>query len=473
MESKNKEKTAVIAGAGIAGLRVAKYLVEAGYSVIVLEKSKNIGGATGSFKHKDFILDYGPHKFYTQLEGVQEDFEDIIGKGNFLRIKKKNSIRLLGKYFDFPVKITQLLLGINPLLALKIMLDLVRAKLDKRYAGKISKNYEEYFIKGFGKTGYSILFRGFAEKVWGDPKKLSEELARRRSPASSIFDVLKTAIIKNEKNVSAEYFYYPKNGFGEICNSLAKDIQLKGVKIITEANITKINVKDNKVCSLEFEHNKKKSVISCKEFISSIPIDVLPRILKPLPQKLVLDLANKLKFRAVMICYIFLNKDKALKDNWIFFPEKEFIFNRIAEQKSFSQFTAPKNKTVITAEVTCNYGDLLYNTPEEELKQKVIADLEKAGITTKEEVYDFLVLKANKVYPIYELDYKKYLNVVLDYLDSIDNIYTIGRPGLFNYNNSDHSLDMAKVASEIIVKHKSRADWKKAREYFDSYRIVD
>jgi protoporphyrinogen oxidase len=473
MKSTSKNKNAVIIGAGITGLRLAKYLVDSGYKVTILEKSKNIGGVTGSFEYRDFILDYGPHKFYTQLENVQEDFEKILGKDNFLKVKKKNSIRLLGKYFDFPVKITQLLLGINPILAIKIMLDLIRAKLDKRYSGKVSKNYEEYFIKGFGKTGYSILFKGFAEKVWGDPKKLAEELARKRSPASSIFEVLKTAIVKNEKNVSAEYFYYPKKGFGEICNNLSKDIKSKGVNIITEANLKKVIVKNNKVSLIEFIYRGKNKKLECDTFISSMPIDLLPAILKPLPNSEILDSAKKLKFRAVLICYVFLNKTRALKDNWIFFPEKEFFFNRVAEQKSFSQFIGPKNKTVLTAEVTCNYGDSVFNLPNDKLKKRVIADLEKAGLIKEKEVYDFFTLRANKVYPVYELNYKKYLNTILGYLDSIENLYSVGRPGLFNYNNSDHSLDMARIASNIIINNKPRVEWKRARDYFDSYRIVD
>lgn len=466
-------KKIVIIGAGIAGLRVAKYLVDSGYDVTILEKTKNIGGVSGSFNYKEFILDYGPHKFYTQLKGVQEDFEKIVGRGNFLKVKKRNSIRLLGKYFDFPVKIVQLLFGINPFLATKIMLDLIKAKLDKRYAGKLSKNYEEYFIKGFGRTGYSILFKGFAEKVWGNPENLSEELARKRSPASSIFDVLKTAIIKNEKNVNAEYFYYPKKGFGEICNNLAKDIKSKGAKIITEASLKKINIKNKKVDSIEFIHKNKNKKTVCNYLVSSIPIDSLPTFLKPSPNSEVLNCAKQLKFRAVMICYVFLNKPRALKENWIFFPEKEFFFNRVAEQKTFSSIVAPKNKTFLTAEVTCDYGDPTFNLTERELKERIVRDLEKAGLIKKEEVYDFFVLKARGAYPVYKIGYKNYLNKILDYLDSITNLYTIGRPGLFNYNNADHSLDMARVTSDIIIKNKPSSDWKKAREYFDSYRIVD
>ena len=231
IKQKKSMKKAIIIGAGITGLRIGAYLIDAGYNVTVLEKSGKVGGMTSSFNYKDFIVDYGPHKFYTQLPGVYDDFKKIVGEGNYLVVKKKNSIRLLGKYFDFPVKLSQLMLKISPITAFRILLDFIKAQLNKRPV----LSYEDYFTNGFGKTGYSVLFEGFANKVWGDPKTLSEELARRRSPASNIFDVLKTALVKNKGDVSAEYFYYPKYGYGVMCNNLAKYIESKGGEIILNA----------------------------------------------------------------------------------------------------------------------------------------------------------------------------------------------------------------------------------------------
>ena len=138
-------KNAVVVGAGITGMRIAQLLAKSGFKVTILEKTKKVGGMTASFKYKDFILDYGPHKFYTQLPGVYDNFKEIVGDGNYLIVKKKNSIRLLGRYFDFPVKLSQLLLGINPFLSAKIGIDLIKANLNKREV----LSYEDYFVNGF------------------------------------------------------------------------------------------------------------------------------------------------------------------------------------------------------------------------------------------------------------------------------------------------------------------------------------
>ncbi|MBU0461266.1 MAG: NAD(P)-binding protein, partial [Nanoarchaeota archaeon] len=112
-------KKATILGAGISGLYTASKLTPH-YQIEVLEKKDTIGGVTASFKYKDkYILDHGPHKFYTQLPGIEKEFKHLIGK-EYLRVKKKNSIRLKGKYYEFPVKIIQLVLGIGPVMGAKI-----------------------------------------------------------------------------------------------------------------------------------------------------------------------------------------------------------------------------------------------------------------------------------------------------------------------------------------------------------------
>ena len=397
------------------------------------------------------------------------DNYNIIIKDGIVRVSKKNSIRLLGKYFDFPVKISQLLLGIPLPTAFGIAIDLLKAKLKKIEVN----NYRDYFIKGFGKTGYSIVFEGFAKKVWGNPEQLSEELARRRSPASSVFDVLKSALVKNDKNVSAEYFFYPKKGFGEIGKSLEKNIIKKKGKIMLDSKVEKININEGKINDVEVIKNGKKMKIKTDLIVSSIPIDELPELIsKNMPSEIVEE-SKKLKFRALIVAYIFLSKEKALNDNWIFFPEKEFCFNRIAELKSFSHEVCPKGKTVLTAEITCDANDSIFKESDEEIKKIVIADLIKAGLIKEGEVFDFITRRAKKVYPVYDINYRVHLSKVLNELDKIKGLFTVGRPGLFNYNNSDHSIDMAKKTADIIIKNKGIEEWKKAKEYFDSYRIVD
>ena len=75
--------------------------------------------------------------------------------------------------------------------------------------------------------------------------------------------------------------------------------------------------------------------------------------------------------------YIVLEKERALKDSWIFFPEKKYSFSRLSEQKGFSEFSCPKNKTVLMAEIPYDQGK---SREDNELFEEISGQLEKLGI---------------------------------------------------------------------------------------------
>ncbi len=482
-------KNVVLIGAGITSLSIAKRLIDTGFNVTILEKTSKVGGMCASFRYGDCILDYGPHKFYTQIPGINREFKEIVGEGNYMIVTKKNSIRLQGKYLEFPVKLTQLATRIKPAIALKVGIDFgknfVNSKIGKGRKKEII-SFEDYFMRGFGKTGFDILFGQYARKVWGDPSNLTADLGKRRVPVGSVFDVLKNIFLKKRADVSAETFYYPKYGYGVICENLAKQITEKGGKIIFNSTLDSIMInnsdkskeKDKQIVKeVKFKDEQgKEHRQKCDTLVSSLSIKDLPKFISPKPGEKIIKSAESLKFRSLVIAFLTINKNRCLKDNWIFFPEKEFCFNRVSEQKSFSEYMIPEGKTVIMAEITCDYNDDIYNASEEKLKEMIVGDLEKAGLVKGEEVVDFFTKKTGGVYPVYTLDYKDNLNSVLEYLDTFSNLFTVGRLGLYNYNNADHCLDMGKVVANLIIENndnKKRTKWKKAREYFDNYKIVD
>jgi len=49
----------IVVGEGIAGLTAACYLCRYGHNVLLLEKSKKVGGLVGSFERDGFVFDYG------------------------------------------------------------------------------------------------------------------------------------------------------------------------------------------------------------------------------------------------------------------------------------------------------------------------------------------------------------------------------------------------------------------------------
>ena len=45
-----------------------------------------------------------------------------------------------------------------------------------------------------------------------------------------------------------------------------------------------------------------------------------------------------------------------------------------------------------------------------------------------------------KAYPIYDAAYKDHLSAIREFIDPIPNLHTVGRNGMHQYNNQDHSM---------------------------------
>ena len=205
----------------------------------------------------------------------------------------------------------------------------------------------------------------------------------------------------------------------------------------------------------------------------SIHIFDFLKYLTPKVPKKITEAVNKLDFRSLILFYAFIDKERVMKDNWRFFPEKEYIFNRVSELNSFNPYIAPKGKSVIVAEISTKINSDMYNLNDKKLAEIIISDLEKAQILSKEEVKSYLIKKIKRVYPIYSLDYKKHLRKITDFIFKMDKLYTIGRQGLFNYNNIDHSIDMSLNTVKHLVSEGTKKDWQIMLKRFDEYKIVD
>src|SRR5262245_38716006 len=91
----------VIVGAGVAGLTLAHQLLEAGRSVLLLERTQQGGGLAKSFfygvERKTCIFDTGPKRFHTEAPQVRVFITGILD-GRYLEFGRQSWVYLLGRY---------------------------------------------------------------------------------------------------------------------------------------------------------------------------------------------------------------------------------------------------------------------------------------------------------------------------------------------------------------------------------------
>ncbi|MBR1530579.1 MAG: hypothetical protein IJ643_00815, partial [Eubacterium sp.] len=110
----------------------------------------------------------------------------------------------------------------------------------------------------------------------------------------------------------------------------------------------------------------------------------------------------------------------------------------------------PENTVWIGLEYFCNEGDEFWNMSDEACFEQAVNELVTMGvIESKANVLDHHREKVKKAYPAYFDTYDE-MGKLVDYLNTFDNLYCIGRNGQHRYNNMDHSMATAFEAVEAI-----------------------
>jgi protoporphyrinogen oxidase len=217
--------------------------------------------------------------------------------------------------------------------------------------------------------------------------------------------------------------------------------------------VEKVLVEDGKIAGARVRHlaDDRIEEIRATEVLNTMPITTLVRLLEPAAPSEVIEAVNSLQHRSMVFVYLILDREQVSPDHWVYIPEAELTVHRISEFKNFSEECAPEGKTLICAEITCDLGDEVWNKGEEELREIATSDLVHMGLIKKEEVLETFTHREVYAYPLYTLEYREPLEKILAYLDTIENLDSTGRQGLFKYNNMDHSIMMGLGAADNIL----------------------
>lgn len=491
------KKKVVVLGAGVGGLSAGYFLSKAGpYDVTVLEEAPTIGGMCASFEHEGFVLDHGAHKLYSVIPGILEEIQKLMD-GRLLQLPKKNRLYLRGHLVNYPLQLGNLAQALGPAVFLRLGwgygVTFATGLLDKRPA----RSYEEYIVKRFGRPAYALVFEPLADKVWGNPSELHPEMARTRVPASGGLEViLKLLGLKKETaETNAEFFYYPRRGFGDWPQALREQIEARGGRVLVNVKTCGLEQANGKILavravvgvqrstpevhgtagSVEGTDDDQRTVLfPCDYLISSIPLPVLGRWIFSGTDPEFNRAVEGLQFRHLILVYLFVKRPLVLEDQWLFFPERQFVFSRIFEQKQMNPELGPGDRTALCCDFTCTEDSWQWKATDEELMTKCVEGLVAGGFIEPQEVIGFLVKRRRNFYPRYDLQYAEKMQTVNHKLQQVENLLLTGRIGMYNYNNSDHCLDMGRFIAQSLATGQAPGEvWNALERRVRNYKIVD
>ncbi len=452
----------LIIGAGPAGLATAMELSKAKKDFIVIERQSSVGGLAKTYEFREgdlvFRTDTGPHRFFSQNPYLYEFIQDLLDE-KWIQVKRQTRQFIEGKFYDYPVNAMQAIRNIGPRRSVFIIFDYFIAKVKYSLFKRPVRNFADFVYARFGKTLGEFNMINYTEKIWGIPaSEIHEDWAQQRIKGLSITSLAKDMFIKmiGRKNKGkpkslVDTFYYPESGTGLIYETIKQRLESLGYKIYLETEPQKIIHLDGKIKKVVCKSPDGEIEIEFNNIVESVPVKKFIELLNPAPPSEILNLQKKLRYRSQAYLFITLNQESVTADQWIYFPEKSNPIGRLSEMRNFSHKMSPPGKTSLFLEFFCTEGDKIWNMTGEELYEYAIPHLTSIGFTDKSKVRKYYHIKEKDVYPIYDLDYKDYLGKIKNYLDSFENLYYIGRPGRFRYNNQDHSLEMGMLAAKSII----------------------
>lgn len=452
--SKDNNKKVIIIGAGPAGLTASLMLCRKDIKSIVIERDSSVGGIAKTIDFKGFRFDIGGHRFFSKTQEVNKIWHETLGE-DLLRCHRLSRIYYNKKFFYYPLRFPNILSTIGFSKSVSVLTSYLKSRIFPVYP---EDNFEQWITNRFGWYLYKAFFKTYSEKIWGIPcNELSAEWASLRVKDLTILSTVKNLLsINGETNTVIDTlidsFLYPKKGSGMMWDKMSQDIILKGGIINANVNVERITSSNNKIESIEVIENGERNTISGTDFISTIPITELVRRLSPPVPALILDASKKLRYRDFIIVALIINKDEVFKDNWIYIHDQDVLVSRIQNFKNWSPEMIPDvSKTCLGLEYFCTYGDDIWKRSDHELIQIAKAELKAIGLVSTRDIEVGTVYRQRKAYPIYDLAYSRYLEVIKEYLKGFDNLYLAGRNGLYRYNNMDHSMLTAMKAVENIL----------------------
>ncbi len=458
MDLETTNKKVVIIGAGPAGLTAAYELCKAGVPSVVLEKDDVVGGISRTVNYKGFLFDIGGHRFFTKVRAVDEMWREVLGDERFLRRSRLSRIYFNKKFFYYPLKATNALLGLGLFNCFWMVASYMKAQA---FPKKPERSFEDWISNRFGRRLYETFFKTYTEKVWGIPcNEISADWAAQRIRGLSLIATIKSALLAKQATSDGEIiktlidaFDYPEKGPGMMWEMVAEKIQDRGSELRMEAGVEKITWNDGAVTAVEIEEGGKRTTVTGTEFISSMPMRELVAKLEPRPPQNVIDAAERLGYRDFLTVSLVINKADLFKDNWIYIHDPEVQVGRIQNFKNWSPAMVPDDsKTCLGLEYFCFEGDGLWTMSDDELIKLGTREIAKLGLVAAEDIEDGAVVRMPKAYPVYDDIYLQCIDVIREFIeDNLPNLYLVGRNGMHKYNNQDHSMLTAMLSVKNIL----------------------
>lgn len=457
-----------IIGAGPAGLTAAYQLSKAGIDVAVWEADpQHVGGISRTETYSGYRFDIGGHRFFSKSQEVEDLWSELLPY-DMLTCQRLSRIYYRGKFYSYPLDILEILSNIGHRQTLLTLASYLKARLKP---SPEAQDLESWLTQRFGGRLYQMFFKSYTEKVWGKAcSEISADWAVQRIQELSLGKALRRALHKGPTQEPRQedslpltrkstiktlitQFRYPRLGPGMLWEAAATKVREKGGTVEMGTAVTALERLDSGRWRVGLRHNGVHRWQEVDQLISSAPLSWLVNTLQPaLPEK-AREAARGLTYRDFLTVALILRPSRHFPDNWLYIHDPNLLVGRIQNFANWSAEMVPDPSTACYGmEYFCDCNSSFWQLEDSELITFATRELEQLKLIAPGDVIDGKVVRQAKAYPIYDDSYGQRRSVIKQALnDHCPGLHVVGRNGMHQYNNQDHSMMTAMLTARNIV----------------------
>lgn len=422
-------KTAVVVGAGVAGLTAAWRLAQAGWQVEIVERTQAVGGLLAGPVVDGVACDLGAHRLHPQALAVRA-VADLSALTPLVPRPRCGKIVLNGRHLHYPLAVGDLARSLGVVAGARLALGFAMAPRWHSRDPTADVGFAQFVIARAGRAAYAAFYRPYAEKVWGiDPGELSQSCAKQRVASAAPW----RSVLRGRAKAK---FLLPAGGFAQWIAALLAEATALGA-------------------SLRLGHSG------------------------PLPQAdAVLDSGHlgemttdpHLQHAGLQLVWLRCSgADLGPADTW-YCPERKFWFGRVTH---VGRFTAdPAAQGLLCVELPQgarpDLPDWRPRLPE------LVDQLRQARIVPASATVTFAAQRdLPRVYPLYRVGWRAQWDRAMASACSDGKTWPIGRQGLWLHCNIDHAMATAEAAVAEIVAGRPSQAWPQVAAQFLGAQVRD
>ncbi|MBK53389.1 MAG: hypothetical protein CMG58_02040 [Candidatus Marinimicrobia bacterium] len=425
-----------ILGGGPAGLAAAYFAKIKKIPFSIYEAKSSVGGNCRTLVFDDCNFDTGAHRFHNKNKIATSAIKSLIDN-DLISVNAPSKIYWNSTMTPFPLDPKSFISDFHIVDKVKIISENI---FNIFLSQKPDLSFKEAAYRKYGKTISEKFLINYTEKLWGvSANILHNEVTGDRFKNLTPLTLIKSLFNQRESNSKhlEGSFLYPKNGYGQIFESIENIISNK---IMYNYRIKKIHTKNNSIDQVSFSNGER---VKTEKAISTLPLNYFIHILEPSAPEDIITMANSLKFRNLRLAIFTLNCDSFSKNASIYFPEKKFPFTRLYEPKNRSISMAPKGKTCIVIEVPYKDCDKIGEIDDDEFLMSIQNHLSSNNIINRSLFLESKSVVMPNAYPVITKESKINTKKIYKYLKSFKNLKMIGRNAQFKYLHTHHLFNNA------------------------------